>query len=164
MATIIFFFILENWSIMTELKEALNDKENNIFIKSNYHQEIVDLRSKLFESNKFKDNVSAKNVKLTNLMKDNDKMSQYNNDLMINMGKQALDLIEINLNISQLSLFLLKTHYLKTVHEKTQMVNVKEKYQNKVLESLRKSSSLNDVLRDVYVSASFKDINCVNEL
>ena len=159
MSTIIFFFILENWSIMNDLKEALKDNENNILIKSNCHQEISDLHSKVFELNGTKDKLSAKNEKLTNLIKDSNKMRQYNDDLLISMKKQELNLIEINANISKNSQFLLKTHDLIRAHEKEKTIHEKEFYQNKTLNTLRKIPSLNDISKEVYSSLLFEDTN-----
>jgi len=160
MSTIIFFFIIENWSIMKDLKEVLKDNGNKILIKSNCHQEISDLHSKLFDANGTKDKLSAKNEKLTNLIKDSDKKNRGNDDLLISMGKQELNLIEINAKISKLSQFLLKTHCLKKAYEKEKMVHEKEIYQTKILNKIRKISSLNDISREVYTSLLFKDMNC----
>ena len=164
MSTIIFFFIIENWSIMKDLKEVLKDNENKILIKSNCHQEISDLHSKVFELNGTKDKLSAKNEKLTNLIKESNKMSQNNNELMTIMGKQALSLIEINANIAKVSLFQLNTPFLKSIHEKEKTIHEKEFYQNKTLNTLRKISSLNDISKEVYSSLLFKDTNCKNQL
>jgi hypothetical protein len=138
---------------MKDLKEVLKDNENKILNRSNCDQEISDLHSKFFELNGTKDKLSAKNEKLTNLIKESNKMSQDNDELWISMGKQELNLIEINANISKLSRFLLKTHYLKTIDEK-------EKYQNRILTKLRKISSLNDISDENYSSLWFKDMNC----
>jgi hypothetical protein len=157
MSTIIFFFILDNWSIMKDLKEVLKDNENKILIKSNCDQEIADLHSKFFELNGTKDKLSAKNEKLTNLIKESNKMSQNNNELMTIMGKQALSLIEINANIAKISLF-------QSIHEKEKTIHEKEFYQNKTLNTLRKISSLNDISKEVYSSLLFKDTNCKNQL
>jgi len=144
MAMIIFFFILENWSIMKELTETLNDNKNNIFIKSNYHQDIKDLHFRLFVLNGTREKLSIENEKLNNLITYNNKNNHNNDKLMICVGKQALNLKEINENIARLSLFQSKTHCSKPAHDKEKPVYEIAKDQNKISRKIRKFSSFND--------------------
>ncbi len=149
MSKIIFFFIIENWTIMKDLQEALKDNEIKILLKSNYYQEIMDLHSKVSMLNGANDMLSNENGKLNDSIKDSNKKNQGNNDLMITMGKQALRLMEINVNITRHAL--LKTPCLKPAHGK--------KNQTKILNKIRKFSSFNDIYEEKDISSSFKNMN-----
>jgi hypothetical protein len=129
------------------------DIEKKVLIESNRHQEVVDLHSNFFALNGTRDKLSSEHERITNLIKDSNRMSQVsNNELMISMEKQALNLLEINANIAKLSLFQLNTPCLKTVHGT-------KRDKNNLLDKIRKHSSLNDIYECKDTSSLFKNMN-----